>query len=412
MKNTELRLRSIFVGVALACVVPVVTVQALEDDPLHTVFARYHTYERDLGAFQTVNEMVNRLGVSCFYLDPTTTGVVDDRYTLIMDRANVTPAEVLDAIVAADPRLIWVPVDDRLVNVLPVGLVEDPNSVLFHPISLFAVEDVTLREAIRAVTACVPKRLRYGGGIGASMGGLPDGGTIYDRKVTVRLDSGTYLDLVNALMKAAGGDVGILATGPASFIPVKTYQGRTKTATLAHAESYLQTEGLVDRDEAIARFNVALEDAPYTALKKSIRFNLAELYMGSGGRLAYKLGEATPNQEKAFTIFADLAVPEEASDWDANVHSQCRDYVVKLLLDQGKVAEARQLLERVVNNPFSARLVAPEDIYARLIEMEIRGLEHENAVARLVAMRDEQPGNEHFHRALESRLERENASIR
>lgn len=400
---------AVLAGVLLLSMVPLAGLQALEDDPLHTVFSRYHTYERGLGAFQSVNELINRLGLACFYLDPT--GVVNEHHTLRFDRTGITPAEVLDAIVAADSRLTWVAVDNRLVNVLPIALVEDRASVLYLPISNFLVEDVPLREAIAAVTALVPQEHQYAGFTGGSMGGLPGGGTIYDRNVTVRLASGTYLDLVNALMKAAGDDVGILANGPTGLTPVKSFQGRTDTAALANSERYLEGSAPLDRDEAVRRFQRALQDAPYPAVRKVIRFRLGELYMGSAGRLAYKLGDAPPDKERALPIFRELAVPRESSDADANVYNRCRDYAVAMLLEQGQTAEARQLLESIINHPFSAGLVDVESMYASLIGLEIQGLGREDAVTRLVSMGIEQPGNAPFHRALESRLERERAAI-
>jgi len=410
MNEKSLKSRIALSVVILACLVPLYRGWCLEGDPLHTVFDRYHTHGREITAFQATNELINRLGISCFFLDPS--GAVHPEYSVAMDRANATPAEILDGIVAADPRMTWVPVDNQLVNVLPLALIEDPKSILYLPVDNFAVENVSLGEAIAAVTTLVPPEHRYGGLVGGTMGGLPGGETIRDRIVSVRLDSGTYLELVNALMKAAGDDVGILASGPTGFMPVKSFQRRAETKLLAHAEAFLKSEGTVDRDEAVIRFEAALADTPYTAQKKYIRFCLAELYMGSAGRLAYKLGDATPDSQKAYAIFFELALPREVSDWDANVYNQCRDYVVRLAREQGKVEEARQLLEAIIENPFSARLVEPVSIFASMIWLDVEDLNRVDRSARLLAMRAERPGNEHFHRALETLITREEVSTR
>jgi hypothetical protein len=100
--------------------------------------------------------------------------------------------EVLDAIVAADPRYEWRE-DDGVIVILPVITWNDPLSPLFGTIGRLELKDVTATEAITVMMKMVGANRR------------PDSGMNDSRRFSVSLsDDATFLTAMNGIVRAHG----------------------------------------------------------------------------------------------------------------------------------------------------------------------------------------------------------------
>jgi hypothetical protein len=107
--------------------------------------------------------------------------------------ANLTVGDALQMLVNADPRYSWND-DSGIVVIRPITAWTDMRDPLNQPIKGIAWNDITLRETLDRIGQVI-----YGNRRPPRPDEKRD-----DRRISIRLDSGTVMDLLNAVVRAHG----------------------------------------------------------------------------------------------------------------------------------------------------------------------------------------------------------------
>jgi hypothetical protein len=110
-----------------------------------------------------------------------------------------TIEQLLDAIVAREPRYVWT-IDDGVVHLRPRAAVANPDNILNQGVERFVVAGVTLQQALREVHFTLRPESRQGGIIGSG----PTPSALGLSKFSVSVGRTTVQGLLDMIVKAHG----------------------------------------------------------------------------------------------------------------------------------------------------------------------------------------------------------------
>ncbi|MBN2311699.1 MAG: hypothetical protein JXR94_22160 [Candidatus Hydrogenedentes bacterium] len=381
---------------ALCCVFAACSTASAADappDPLDCSIARFSVAGLEMTKFSI--GFSRSTGVVCgviiatvpFADDGTPLGHVS---TITIDRADVTPRELLDEAIRQAPEYVWRVGAGGTVNILPAREVAAADSFINRPITGFEVNDAPLTSAIRRLTRLAAdtdhplSTFRPSGEVGVAGAEQP---------IAFSVENGTLLDVLNGAFEAAQRPISWMLHWKllmCSYVPREA----VVTSDLARAEAYL---GRPDRTrrEAVAQFERAAASAPYAELRAAIELRTAQVLIDPA------FPDGAPQPERAARICRGLL---DGPLPPLPFYPDIVNAYVEAARACGARDEARAYLSRLLESANRPESLSDEALVFGLLSLDLEA-DPQASLGALRARRPDYPGNRLYHRMLETSID-------
>lgn len=262
---------------------------------------------------------------------------------ITIDRANVTPRELLDEAVRQAPEYLWRPVRGNMVNIIPVKEAEDPKSFVNYRVDLFAVENKRVRGVMNHLFLYSKSTRDHPLDYYFPHGEVNRAARTHEERlanvraewpVTFSLENCTLLDATNALYQTISPDA-IWVINANVLRDSRVLHEDVVTQERAEARAYAAQPDAT-REEAARRFDAARAAAPYEPLRMALDLELA-------GVLADPRFVAEPPQwEQAYGLYEQVF---ETPSADFPQYPKAIDGLVRAAKAINRQGDARTLLD-------------------------------------------------------------------